>query len=127
MPQTRSFKFVNGELNRRFLALVKKAGIRCLIDDGGAVHYAPADVEVVENELICPIRDAVFSSWQILHCPKNWANRYKDHMIRQDVPFVEELIDGQLCFLIPRKYRPHAWKLDNQGSKAEDTPAFSKW
>jgi hypothetical protein len=119
MTQTRTFKFVNAELNRRFLALVKKAGIRCLIDNEGAVHYAPADEEVVENDLIRSIRDEAFSSWQILSCPKDWANRYKDYMIRQDVSFVEELIGGQLCFLIPRRYRPHSWKLVERGSKVE--------
>ena len=119
MPRTRSFKFADDEWNRRLLALMQKAGIPGSIDHEGVVHYALADEQAVENHLICSIRDEVFSSWQIISCPKDWANRYKDHMIRQDVPFVEELIDGQLCFLIPRKYRPHAWKLDKRGSKVE--------
>lgn len=126
MTRTRSFKFADDEWNRRLLALMQKAGIPGLIDKEGAVHYSLDDEKAVENDLIRSIRDEMFSSWQIVSCPKIWANRYKDHMIRHDVPFIEELIDGQLCFLIPRKYRPHAWKLDNQGSQAEETPVFSK-
>ena len=32
-------------------------------------------------------------------------------MSRHDVPLKEEISDGELWFLIPRKYRPHSWKL----------------
>jgi hypothetical protein len=32
-------------------------------------------------------------------------------MRRHDIPFEEEMIDGQLSFLISRKHRPHQWKL----------------
>ena len=59
------------------------------------------------------IRDKVFPSWQVLTCPKDWIERYRDYMNRHGIPFKEELSDGELWFLIPRKYRPHAWKLDD--------------
>jgi len=33
-------------------------------------------------------------------------------MSRHGIPFQEELSNGELWFLLPRKYRPHKWKLD---------------
>ena len=107
-----SFKFVDDSLNQKLIALLKKERFRrVVIDTDGVLHYSTEDEEVVENDLIRSIRDHVFSSWQIISCPRQWAERYKRYMTRHGVPFVEELIDSQLCFLIPRRYRPHSWKL----------------
>ena len=108
-----SFKFADGELNQKLIALVKgERWINVAIDKEGVVHYSADDEEGMENDLIRSIRDQVFSSWQIISCPKNWTEQYKHYMTQHSVPFVEEWIDNQLCFLIPRRYRPHAWKLD---------------
>jgi hypothetical protein len=82
-----------------------------VVDREGVVHYFPDDAETVENELLRTVRDSVFPSWQIISCPEDWANRYKVYMRQHAIPFEEEVIDHQLCFLIPRKYRPHTWKL----------------
>jgi hypothetical protein len=71
----------------------------------------------VENDVICSIRDEVFPSWQVLTCPHDWKARYRTYMKRHGVPFVEELSNGEVWFLIPRKYRPHAWRLDELVSK----------
>ena len=42
-------------------------------------------------------------------------------MIRHDIPLKEEMSDGELGFLIPRKYRPHAWKLDESEKRVRLT------
>jgi hypothetical protein len=107
-----SFRFVDDRLNSRLINDLKKRKTRASIDRQGTIHYADDDVELIENEVISRIRDSVFSKWKIISCPADWARQYKDYMQRHDVPFTEELIDNQLCFLIPRTYRPHAWKLD---------------
>jgi hypothetical protein len=111
MNRTYSFKFLNDRLNLRLIGLMKKANIDYVIDRNGAIRYSRHDEEIVGNELIRTIRNEVFSAWQVLSCPKDWTERYKEYMTKKRVEFAEELINDQLCFLLPRKYRPHSWKL----------------
>lgn len=115
MSKNHSFKFVDNDLNRELVGLLKAAGIDHTVDQDGVVHYAADDREVIENDLICSIRAKVFPSWQILTFPPDWTARYRDYISRHDIPLREELSDGELWFLIPRKHRPHSWKLE--GSK----------
>lgn len=112
---THSFRFVDDDLNLRLIALIKRSGVAHAVGKNGVVRYPARSEDVVENELICSVRDAVFPSWQVLSCPSQWVDRYKSYMTRRHVPFVEELGDNQLWFLIPRRYRPHSWKLDDPG------------
>ena len=114
MALTYTFRFVDDSLNRRLIALLKRSGTRHDVRSNGVVRYSPRDEDVIENEFIRSVRDSVFPSWQILSCPPQWVDRYKSYMTRHGVPFVEELIDNRLCFLIPRRYRPHSWKLDDR-------------
>src|SRR5436190_17369824 len=117
MNTTYSFRFLDERLNRLLIVLLEKQGIRHSVSKDGVILYSPGDAEIVENELIKSIRDQVFSPWQIISCPKNWTRRYRRYMTIHEVPFVEELIDNQLCFLIPRTYRPHSWKLGETASR----------
>jgi len=112
MNRTHSFKFMNDTLNLRLIGLLKKANIDYTVGRDGAIRYSACDERIVGNELIRTIRNGVFSAWQILSCPRDWIERYKRYMRRKHVPFSEELINNQLCLLLPRKYRPHSWKLD---------------
>jgi hypothetical protein len=116
VDSTISFRFAEDELNRRLIALLKKNNVRHSVDEKGVIHYSPEDEESVGNYLIGSVRKDVFPSWQVLSCPAEWAERYKRYMKRREIPFKEELTDGQLCFLLPRRYRPHAWKLGDEGS-----------
>jgi hypothetical protein len=113
---TLSFKFTDGDLNRRLVSLLKKSEIRHFVDRDGIVHYSPDDEEVVENDLIGSIRNEVFPSWQVLSCPKDWTERYRKYMIQHGIPFREEFVHNEVCFLIPGKHRPHSWKMNEQGS-----------
>jgi hypothetical protein len=115
MDKKYSFKFLDKELNRELVRLFKKCKIDHSIGTDGTVHYSPDNEEVVGNNLICSIRDKVFSSWQVLTCPPDWTARYQEYMGCHGIPFREELSNGELWFLLPRQYRPHSWKLD--GSK----------
>jgi hypothetical protein len=117
MGYTHSFKFLDDDLNHRLIALMKKARVNHVVDKTGIIHYSPDDDEVVENDLICSIRRQVFTSWQILTCPNDWIGTYKRYMSKHRIPFSEELSNNQLWFLIPRKYRPYAWKLEPQASE----------
>lgn len=121
MERSESFKFLDRDLNQRLLSLLKKAKIKHDVGTDGIVHYCPDDEEVVENDLICSIRNKVFSSWQVLTCPRAWTVRYKKYMFDHGIPFHEELSNGELWFLIPRNYRPHRWKLDGP-AKASRIP-----
>ncbi len=116
MTPTRSFKFMNVKLNDQLHSLLREGGVKHAVGRDGVVRYSPAEEEFVENEIICAIRDSVFSSWQMLACPAEWTSRYKAYMKQHEVPFEEELIDNELWFLIPQKYRPHSWKLAEQAS-----------
>jgi hypothetical protein len=123
MGYTHSFRFVDDGLNQRLIALMKKAQVSHVVDKAGVLHYSPDDEEVVENDLICSIRDQVFSSWQIVTCPNDWIGQYKRYMSKHRIPYSEELSNDQVWFLIPRKYRPHAWRLTVQTSETGARPA----
>lgn len=112
MEKRSSFKFLDADLNNQLLALLKKGKIKHDVGKDGLVHYSPDDEEVVENDIICSIRDRAFPSWQVLTCPPHWAARYKKYMRHQRIAFQEELSNGEMWFLLPRKYRPARWKLD---------------
>jgi hypothetical protein len=111
MEKNNSFKFLNHNLNQQLIALLKKAKIKHDIGKDGVVHYSSYDEEVVENDFICSIREKVFPSWQVLTCPRDWIECYKKYMSHHGIPFNEELSNGELWFLLPRKYRPGRWKL----------------
>ena len=124
VEQKLSFKFVDESLNRRLIDLLKKSGVEHCIDKAGVIHYSPNHEELIENELIGSIRARVFPSWQVLTCPRGWTNRYKRYMVQHNIPFKEELAVGRLWFLIPRKYRPHSWKLEE--AELARSPALRK-
>src|SRR5262249_29902174 len=109
-----SFQFVDMTQQRKLVALLKRAKIKFRLGRKGEVLYSKADVEIVENDLICRVRDEAFPAWQLVFCPADWIEAYRGYMTRNDVPFKEELMDSELCFLIPRQYRPHSWKLEKQ-------------
>lgn len=119
MVLKRSFRFADDTLNRRLITLLKKRAIGHAVGRNGVIHYSPDDAECVENILIDSIRSSVFPFWQVLTCPEDWTRRYRDYMTRHAIPFTEEISDGQLWFLLPRRYRPHAWKLEDQSSRRE--------
>jgi hypothetical protein len=106
-----SFKFLDEKLNQQLIALLRKNKIEHGVRKDGTLYYSTEDEEAVENDLIGSIRNRVFSSWQILTCPPDWSARYKEYMLARAIPFHEELSNGELWFLVPRKYRPHRWKL----------------
>jgi hypothetical protein len=116
MSASHSFRFAEDGLNRRLITLLKRNRIRHSVEENGVIHYSRADEESVENDLINSIRSRVFSSWQVVSCPKEFAERYTRYMRQHDIPFKEELADGQSCFLLPRRYRPHQWKLDEEAA-----------
>ncbi len=116
-----SFKFLDDGLHRELIALLQKAEIDHSLDKDGVVHCSSDDEEVVENDLICSIRSRVFASWQVVTCPPDWIARYKEYMRRHAIPFQEELSNGELWFLIPRKYRPLTWKLDDSKQATSGT------
>jgi hypothetical protein len=51
---------------------------------------------------------------QVLTCPTEWGPSYRDYMDKHKIPY--EVLDpdedeGEAWFLLPKKFRPHAWKL----------------
>lgn len=126
MERSRSFRFLDKDLNQELIRLVKRAKISHSIDKDGVVHYSSDNAEPIENELICSIRDTVFPSWQIITFPDDWTIRYKDYINRHGIPFREEQSNGALSLLIPRRYRPHSWKLDGSTKKERQRRSFTE-
>jgi hypothetical protein len=114
-----TFKFIDENLNRKLLASLKRASVSHQVTKDGTICFSPDDEEIVENELLKAIRDHVYDHWQILSCPKTSTDAYKAYMVQNEVPFVEELSNGELGFLLPRKYRPHNWKLTNERRRVQ--------
>jgi len=111
--KSNAFKFLDDDLNQRLLALLRKDKIKHEVGNDGIIRYSPDEEDVIENNFIFSIRDQVFPSWQVLTCPRDWAERYKEYMSRHRIPFHEEFSNGELWFLLPRKYRPGRWKMDD--------------
>jgi hypothetical protein len=111
MERERKIKFRNESLNRKLVELLteKKASFR--IDESGSIVYPENDEAFVENELVSSVRRGVFPSWQVLSCPDEWVDRYRNYMIDHRVPFEEELADEENLFLIPSSHQPHSWKI----------------
>lgn len=112
-----SFRFADDALNEKLIKLLKKKKVPHSVDTRGAIRYSSDNEERIENELIKSVRDTQFPTWQIISCPQHWSDRYQDYMKSHEIPYVIELIDGKTCFLLPRKYRPHAWKLEADDAK----------
>ena len=50
---------------------------------------------------------------QVLCCPEDCLSVYREYMESHNINFREETDeDGEKCFVLPRKYRPRAWKLE---------------
>jgi hypothetical protein len=113
MEKSHSFKFLDDDLNQQLIALLRRSKIKHDVGKDGRVHYSPDDEEVVENDFVGSIRDKVFPAWQVLTCPRDWSVLYKKYMNHHGIPFQEELSNGEVWFLLPRKYRPHRWQLDS--------------
>jgi hypothetical protein len=105
-----TFKFVDQKLQRQLLRELKKAKAVYWVDADDAIQYSDDQVDLIENRVLSAVRGRAFQRWQILSCPAGWSHRYKEYMVQHQIPFVEELIDNRLCFLLPRAYRPHSWK-----------------
>ena len=116
MNRISSFRFVDDRLNQRLVSLLKKSKVDHSIDKNGVIHYSARVQEAVEN-LICSVRNRVFRPWQVLTFPTDWTRRYLEYISHRRIPFREELSNGELWLLLPRKYRPHSWKLENFSKK----------
>lgn len=114
MGQQYSFRFVDQDLNRQLLTLLNESKVPHTLDAEGTIMYSAKYEDVVGSELIPRVRDRQFASWQVLSCPSDWLDRYKLYMNRNHVPFKEEIVDGEVSFLIPGNYRPHSWQLDHE-------------
>jgi len=112
MKKKCSFKFLDDDLNQQLMILLRNSTIKYEVSKDGVVRYSSEDIEIVENDLICSIRDEVFTSWQVLTCPPDWTDRYRIYMDQHQIPFHEELSNGELWFLLPRRFRPQRWELD---------------
>jgi len=87
--KSNAFKFLDDDLNQRLLALLRKDKIKHEVGNDGIIRYSPDEEDVIENNFIFSIRDQVFPSWQVLTCPRDWAERYKEYMSRHRIPFHE--------------------------------------
>ena len=85
-------------------------GLRVAWDENGLIYFDPKDEEAIED-ILARVRNAQFNTWQILSCPSDWVNKYRYEMKRRQVPYFEELNDGQVEFLLPGDQEPHDWEL----------------
>jgi hypothetical protein len=114
-----SFRYLDEKLNRHLIHELEAAGVTFTVDDEGMIYYGADHIEIIENAVLSRFRTRIYPKWQIISCPSDWTESYRKYMFLHEVPFTEELIDRQVCFLIPRNYRPHSWKLaEPQGMAA---------
>ena len=114
-----SFRFADPKLNSRLLTQLRAAKVRHAVSDDGEIRFSADDEERIEGEILGPIRDGLYQSWQLIFCPPGWAVRYQTYMKLHKIRFEEQWMDGQPCFLLSRRNRPHTWKL--AGDRREET------
>jgi len=107
---TVTFAFLEAGWNVRLARRMSKHNIRHFMDNGGLLHFSSSDEDIVEREIIDPLRSEIFGSWKILCCPQDWVHRYQSYMDQNGIPYIIELSDGEIAFLIPGKHNPHRWK-----------------
>jgi hypothetical protein len=118
MDFDRNFRFIDQRLQQEVLTRIARTGVAHEIGEDGMLHYASVDAEVVENDLICSIRDTVFPAWSIftvegcgLAPDPLETGKYRDYMRTHHIPFVEEVHDTERWFLIPDPYDSFAWNV----------------
>ncbi|MBV9123538.1 MAG: hypothetical protein JO112_09285 [Planctomycetes bacterium] len=81
------------------------------------MRYSLADVEAIENEMICSLRDQLFAEWRIftlegddVHRPEE-TERFRRYMLDHAIPHYEEWHDGFVWFLIPEQYDSYDWEI----------------
>jgi len=48
---------------------------------------------------------------KLVFCPAYCLDAYRQHMKKRKIEFREKKIDGEVCFVVNRRHRPHAWKI----------------
>jgi hypothetical protein len=122
MGKSNKFMFLDPFLNEHLLHRVLEAEISHHVSADGAICYSPDDEEAMEKDVIGPIRNRVFPSWQVVTCPAEWTQTYRTYMEENGVEFREERSNGETWFLIPRKHRPHRWKLEKSAQGSHRSP-----
>lgn len=116
MRLDRSFRFADENLNRLLLVRMKQARIDHRVEKE-TVYYSAEDEEKFED-VLTPIRSEGLGPWQVLSCPPDMVDRYRRAMEQREVPYEEEINNGNVEFLIPLARRPHSWKFDAQEDRA---------
>lgn len=49
---------------------------------------------------------------QILSCPVEDADLYRQYLIKRKIEFTEKIENDEVCFTFSKKYRPFAWKIN---------------
>lgn len=111
---TNSFRFLNEEANSRLTEEFRKNDIPFLTD-GETIFYLKKDVRFAEAAA-CRVRNWLcresFYPWQIVCFPQGWETSYREYMSSNQVPYFEEYIDGELCFLVALSEDVHEWAIN---------------
>jgi len=101
----------NKGLQLRLLNALRRSGVNIDIGPNGVVTYGQSARWLVEDA-ISSIMDSIFNkhNWQSIGFPSGWDGRYRDYLVKRSIPFVEEVSDGDIRFIIPGSYRPLQWK-----------------
>ena len=111
MRMNRTFRFMPPKLNAALQAALNGADIDHAVDRWGYVYYHDRDTEAFED-ILATVRSSVFESWQVLSCPADAVNAYRQVMRQRKVRFVVEVDNNRVEFLIPGDVDPHSWPLD---------------
>jgi hypothetical protein len=113
-----SFRFVDGERQRRLLDLVAVSRVRHRVAGDGTLHYSSSDETIVGNELIDSLRDELFPEWAIftvesdLSAPDDEETaKYRAYMQEHSIPFIEEIHGRERWFLISSEHDSFEWKV----------------
>jgi hypothetical protein len=124
----RSFRFVDGGLQADLLARVRSSGALHAVDADGTLRYASLEAELVENELICSVREQVFPDWHLFTLEGDETPRprtmalYRAYMVEHGIPFAEEVADGSVWFLLPQGYDSFEWDIPDDDDVVPDRP-----
>lgn len=117
MVEQRSIKFEKAILTSQMITLLLRSKVPFRVTKDRTIHYSSRFDELVDSEILTPLRSRVIKRWQLLSFPKEWATVYRDYMKVHKIKFSPEWINGELVYLLPATAEPHKWNLRDPSAK----------
>ena len=110
------FKFENLDLQKRVIGDLHASNSQFRLLPDTTVEFEKEDMEtddygcMLEDVILRQIRGSVFDKWQLLSCPPESVDSYKEYMGKHGIEYEIEIHDGMESFLLSQEHDPDSWE-----------------